>query len=182
METFSTLLALCAGNSLVTGDFPAQRPVTQSFDVSFALRLNKWSSKQSWSWWFETSSCPLWRHRNEICYSTWMRLKITRLILLPHTPADNELKSCSTTGRCNVNTAGRIYAYFTNSKSICLTTKYCAWQPPPPTNLYAHVCTYDWERFRRSTHEMHWIINIFVTAGFGTKPSLFKSFARNILS
>ena len=33
METFSTLLALCAGNSPVPGEFPSQRPVTQSFDV-----------------------------------------------------------------------------------------------------------------------------------------------------
>ena len=35
METFSTLLILCAGNSPVTGEFPAQRPVTRSFDVFF---------------------------------------------------------------------------------------------------------------------------------------------------
>ena len=47
METFSTLLALCAGNSVVTGEFPSQRPVTQSFDVFFDLRLNKRLSKQS---------------------------------------------------------------------------------------------------------------------------------------
>ena len=33
METFSALLALCAGNSPVTGEFPSQRPVTRSFDV-----------------------------------------------------------------------------------------------------------------------------------------------------
>ena len=33
METFSALLALCAGNSPVTGEFPTQRPVTRSFDV-----------------------------------------------------------------------------------------------------------------------------------------------------
>ena len=64
MVTFSALLALCAGNSLVSGEFPAQRPVTQSFDVFFDLRLNKRFSKQSWGWWFETLSCPLWRHRN----------------------------------------------------------------------------------------------------------------------
>ena len=31
----------------------------------FDLRLNKWLSKQSWSWWFETPSCSLWRHCNE---------------------------------------------------------------------------------------------------------------------
>ena len=40
METFSALLALCVGNSPVTGEFPTQRPVTQSFDVFFDLRLN----------------------------------------------------------------------------------------------------------------------------------------------
>ena len=39
METFSALLALCAGNSPVSGEFPSQRPVTQSFDVLFDLRL-----------------------------------------------------------------------------------------------------------------------------------------------
>ena len=33
METFSALLALCAGNSPVTREFPPQRPVTRSFDV-----------------------------------------------------------------------------------------------------------------------------------------------------
>ena len=41
MESFSELLAICAGNSPVTGDFPAQRPVTRSFDVFFDLRLIK---------------------------------------------------------------------------------------------------------------------------------------------
>ena len=66
METFSALLAICAGNSPVPGEFPAQRPVTQSFDVFFDLRLNKRLSKQSWGWWFETLSCPLWRHHNDL--------------------------------------------------------------------------------------------------------------------
>ena len=43
METFSALLALCAGNSPVTGEFPTQRPVTRSFNVFFDLRLmNRW--------------------------------------------------------------------------------------------------------------------------------------------
>ena len=40
METFSALLALCAGNSPVTGEFPSLRPVTRSFDFFFDLRLN----------------------------------------------------------------------------------------------------------------------------------------------
>ena len=46
METFSALLAFCAGNSPVPGEFPTQRPVTQSFDVFFDLRLNKLLSKK----------------------------------------------------------------------------------------------------------------------------------------
>ena len=47
METFAALLAICAGNSPVTGVFPAQMPVTRSFDVFLDLRLNKRLSKQS---------------------------------------------------------------------------------------------------------------------------------------
>ena len=39
-------------------------PVTRSFDVFFDLRLNKRLRKQSWRWWFETPSSPLWRHCN----------------------------------------------------------------------------------------------------------------------
>ena len=61
---FAALLALYAGNSPVTGEFPTQRPVTRSFDVFFDLRLNKRLSKQSWGWWFETPSRPLWCHCN----------------------------------------------------------------------------------------------------------------------
>ena len=66
METFSPLLAICAGNSPVPGEFPTQRPVTGNFDVFFDLRPNKRLSKQSWGWWFETPSRPLWRHRNGV--------------------------------------------------------------------------------------------------------------------
>ena len=62
METFSALLALCAGNSPVPGEFPAQRPMTRSFDVFFDLQL----SKQSWGWWFEMPSCSLWFQCNGV--------------------------------------------------------------------------------------------------------------------
>ena len=53
-KQISALLAICAGNSPVTGEFPAQRPVMRNFDVFFDLRLNKRLSKQWWGWWFET--------------------------------------------------------------------------------------------------------------------------------
>ena len=68
METFSALLAICAGNSPDRW-IPRTRPVTRSFDVFFDLRLNKLLSKQSWSWWFETQSRPLWRHCHEFAFS-----------------------------------------------------------------------------------------------------------------
>ena len=58
METFSALLAICKGNSPVPGEFPAQRSVTRSCDF-FDLLPNKRLSKQSWGWWFYTSSRSL---------------------------------------------------------------------------------------------------------------------------
>ena len=78
METFSVLLDLCAGNSLVTGEFPSQRPMTRSFDVFFDLCLNNQLSQQSWGWWFETPSRSLWRHCNDPYHGTvvW-KLKLT---------------------------------------------------------------------------------------------------------
>ena len=53
METFSALLALCAG------EFPAQRPVTRNFDVFFDLRLKQQLSKQWRRWRFQTPSRSL---------------------------------------------------------------------------------------------------------------------------
>ena len=83
METFSALLAIGVGNSSVTGEFPAQRPVTRSLDIFFDLRLNKRLSKQSGGWWFETPSRPLWRHCNVVItgmlrnkQAWWSRSKI----------------------------------------------------------------------------------------------------------
>ena len=80
MDTYSALLALCVGNSLATGEFPAQRPVTRSFEFFFDLRLNKRLSKQPWDWRFETPSRLLWRHCNEIaeqlqCWLSWWNWK-----------------------------------------------------------------------------------------------------------
>ena len=60
METFSALLAFCAGNSSITGEFPRQRPVTRSFAVFFDPRLDQQLSKQWRRWWFETPSRSLW--------------------------------------------------------------------------------------------------------------------------
>ena len=50
IETFSALLVICLGNSTVTGEFPAQRPVMWSFDVFFDLLLNEQLSKHLLGW------------------------------------------------------------------------------------------------------------------------------------
>ena len=88
METFSALLAICAGNSPVSGEFLAQRPVVRNFDVFFDLHLNKRLSKQWRGWWFETPWRPLWRHCNGSIarcllivgslYTNWYRLYATK--------------------------------------------------------------------------------------------------------
>ena len=66
MEKFSAILAICAGNLPAIDEFPSRRPVTRSFDVFYDLHLHERLSKQSWGWWFETSSRPLCRHSNVI--------------------------------------------------------------------------------------------------------------------
>ena len=57
----------------------SQHKGQRRFDVFFYLRLNKRSSKQSWGWWFETLSSPLWRHSNNYHnHSTSSRTVIMR--------------------------------------------------------------------------------------------------------
>ena len=56
---------LC-GEFTAPSEFPAQRPVTRSFDVFFDPRLNKRLSKQPLGLWFETPAWSLWRHRNDM--------------------------------------------------------------------------------------------------------------------
>ena len=72
----SALPAICAGNSPVPGEFPAQRLVTRSLDVSFDLRLNKrlkkvycfkrlWSERNDWNFlhlFINDETRPSWRY------------------------------------------------------------------------------------------------------------------------
>ena len=69
MKTFSALLAICAGNSPFTGEFPAKASNAELFDVFFDLRLNKRLSIQLGGWWFETPSRPLWRHCDDVMHT-----------------------------------------------------------------------------------------------------------------
>ena len=67
METFSALLAFRAGNSPVTGEFPARKPWRRALIFSLICAwTNKWA--MIWCRWFETPSRSLWRHCNEKQY------------------------------------------------------------------------------------------------------------------
>ena len=65
---------LC-GEFTGTREFPAQRPVTRSFDIFFDLRLNKRLSKQPRGWWFETPPWSLWRQCNDI-FDQWISIQL----------------------------------------------------------------------------------------------------------
>ena len=90
MATFFALLAICAGNSPVPGEFPAQRPVMRSFDVFFDQHPNKRLSKQWWCWWFETLSVPLWR----LCTSQVSPSRQEAVGWRQTTPSSSRLPTC----------------------------------------------------------------------------------------
>ena len=72
MKTFFALLAICAGNLPVSGEFPSQRPLARSF-VIFDLCLNKRSSKLSRRRRSETTSHSLRRHCNKwVVFASWL--------------------------------------------------------------------------------------------------------------
>ena len=69
METFSALLALCAGNSPVPVNSPHKDQWRGAVMFSLICARNKRLSKQPWGWWFETPSWSLWRQCNGSVYS-----------------------------------------------------------------------------------------------------------------
>ena len=111
---------LC-GEFNVPGEFPAQRAVTRSFDVFFDLRLNKKLSKQSWGWWFETLSCPLWRQCNGM-FTTDFSMR---------TVVINSLRQCTLRHACSLHIAveakwpslsrQRFYLHFLERKCMNFT-------------------------------------------------------------
>ena len=111
METFSALLAICAGNSPVTGEFPTQRPVTRSFAVFFDLHPNKRLSKQWWGWWFETQSWSLWRHWNDICVTH--NTMYGNFINIFQSPYSSEIRNVPLKSQINYTSVKEIRKIFT---------------------------------------------------------------------
>ena len=116
-----SVTGLWGWNSPVTGEFPSQRPVTRSL------------SKQSWGWWSETPSYPVWRHCNVSDMFQWL-IKIlipqSGLITFPvillilvteydtHKNFKTVLLNLSGTGeRC-----GKLYRYIKYTQFFCVET------------------------------------------------------------
>ena len=66
METFFALLAIYAGNSPLTGEFPTQRPVTRIFDFFICARINGWVNNRE--------ACDLGRHHayDDVLVMKWV--------------------------------------------------------------------------------------------------------------
>ena len=79
METLSALLAICAGNSPVPGEFPTQRPLTRSFDIYFDLRLNN-------GWVNNGEAGDLRRHRAlyDVIVMSWEKI----ILIISHKSRD----------------------------------------------------------------------------------------------
>ena len=101
METFSALLALCAGNSPVTGEVPLQRRVMRSFDV---LVICTWIN----GWVNNREAGDLRRHRAHYDITVmWLWNDIRRSVqthqyspfnLLCHIPQANTFNSSPLSG------------------------------------------------------------------------------------
>ena len=134
METFSALLALCAGNSPDAGEFPAQRPVTRSFDVFFYLRLSKRlvNNREAGDAIgpILTLSGPFWRHCNDqmtfsVIFNIFLTTFVENLLITLHILRTKEIidkydKMCYTYVNMTVRDA-QIY----RRKDNALKTSHC---------------------------------------------------------
>ena len=111
-------------------------PHKKASDVFFDLRLNKRLSKQWWGWWFETLSCPLWRHRDVSACRVYIQdLNLVRTfpadILVPHsagpsagTEINTKLTICpsgfSVTISCYLEVTCRCYSRVQQLQKYCI--------------------------------------------------------------
>ena len=81
METFSALLAISCREFTGCRWIPFTKASNEEPCCFFDLRLNKRLSKQSRHRWFETPSCSLWRHFNDIGTYLWFWCTLFRHVL-----------------------------------------------------------------------------------------------------
>ena len=139
METFSALLAICAGNSPVPGEFPTKKASDAELWCFLCLRPNKQLSKHSWGWWFETPSWPLWRHCNVI--------PIPLVISFPLQPALPGSTDDLSIAACQAGYSPR-YNWWPSPPRLCgrvlTSVPLMISVPVQPTQLLGRVHQYRW--------------------------------------
>ena len=126
METFSALLAICAGNSLVTGEFPTQRPMTRSLMFSLICAcINGWVNNREAGDSVVSPAC----HVNAVgtipqrivnkfgCYSSRLKLsvlarQIYHILSVKHFPYCTPIQQCRTSGFMTVMLASHTHTYW----------------------------------------------------------------------
>ena len=84
METLSTLLAICAGNSPVPGEFPTQKSVTWALVFSLiCAQISGWVNNDD--------AGDMRRHRSHYDVIVMMMVVRMKPPLLQHAPGLNEL-------------------------------------------------------------------------------------------
>ena len=125
METFPALLALCAGNSPVTGEFPSQRYVTRNFDVFFDLRPNN-------GWVNNRKSVDLRRHRTHYDVNVMTQMAIVAHIHNVRNPRweiwyFHGKYTADTTSYCAYRLTIHYFHSFTDFKYIFTVLTYSIW-------------------------------------------------------
>ena len=166
METFSSLQALCAGNSPFPGEFPTQRPVTRSFDVFFDLRLNKRLSKQSWGWWFEMQSGSSWCHCNVV--STLWQLRDVEDVTWWHHAGSHYLSQCLPS---SILLYGITRPQWVNDTISTVCLKFTRWLSSEKheklhVSIITHGCSMKWCIYTKDVGQYHcWWSIFFSMAG-----------------
>ena len=140
MKTFSALLAFCAGNSPVPGEFPTQRPVTRSFDIFFDLCLNK-------GWVNNRDAGDLRRHRVHYDVIVMSEFPLTRSPLDPADPAGPGLPRCPCEKKKKRHNV-MVWKHFSALIALCLrfeTPSHSLWRycnVIPQNNNFLQVAIY----------------------------------------
>ena len=164
-ETFSALLALYVGNSPVTGEFPAQKPVTRSFFFDNCVWINDWVNNRE--------AGDLRRHRGHLdvnvmtsfhtqkcpnpngCREERMPIKPASI----HSQASNVCR-CLCTGKYRqISNIKR--TYFQNLNVSRLVLQFLLPNPLRP-DLRGWRCNVSWSSADRRCSNYIWMINNYI--------------------
>ena len=177
MKTFSALLAFCAGNQPVPGEFPAQRPVTRTLMFSLiCARINGWVNNREAGdlrchhahydvpgMDYCALKLPLKKLKNFLILSHWGRVTHIWVSKLTTIDSDNDLSPGHYLNQCwnFVNPLGtnfsenliEIYT-FSSKKMAHFKMSSGKWRPfclglKPKFEFIAHDDVIKWEHFRR---------------------------------